>query len=85
MATISIRVDDDIKQQAEFIFDELGISMSSALTMFLKQTIRYGGIPFELKIDPFYASENQARLRKAIKDMDAGKGEHHDLIETDDE
>ena len=50
MAAINIRVDDDVKQQAEFIFGELGLSTSSAITMFLKQVIRCNGIPFDLKI-----------------------------------
>ena len=62
MANLNIRVDDTLKQQAELIFSDLGISLSAATTMFLKQVVRYNGIPFELRADPFYSAENQARL-----------------------
>ena len=35
--------------------------------------ISYGGIPFELKVDPFYSKENQDHLREAISDYESGK------------
>jgi antitoxin component of RelBE/YafQ-DinJ toxin-antitoxin module len=40
---------------------------------FFRQVVRCGGIPFELKTDPFYSPENQARLQKAINDYEAGR------------
>lgn len=53
MATtnLNIRTDKDIKDQAEQIFNELGLSMTTAVNMFLRTTIREHGIPFELKLD----------------------------------
>lgn len=53
MATtnLNIRTDKDIKDQAEQIFNELGLSMTTAVNMFLRATIREHGIPFELKLD----------------------------------
>ena len=51
MANLNIRVDDNLKQQAELIFSDLGISLSAATTMFLKQVVRYNGIPFELRAE----------------------------------
>ena len=62
MANLNIRIDDELKKQSELIFDDLGITLSAATTMFLKQVVRHNGIPFELKADPFYSKENQARL-----------------------
>ena len=47
--SISIRVDSDIKKQAEDLFDELGLSMSAAINIFLKRAVSQGGIPFEVK------------------------------------
>ena len=47
--TITVRLDTDTKEQAEELFDDLGMSMSSAITIFLKQCIRKGGIPFEIQ------------------------------------
>ena len=73
MANVNIRVDDKLKQDAENIFSELGLSMSTATNVFYKQVVRYGGIPFELRIDPFYSAENQAYLKKAINNYEEGK------------
>ena len=73
MANVNIRVDDVLKQEAESIFTALGLTMSTATNAFYKQVVRYGGIPFELRVDPFYSAENQAHLRKAIEDYESGK------------
>ena len=53
MATtnLNIRTDKDIKEQAERIFSELGLNMTTAINMFLRTTIRENGIPFALKLD----------------------------------
>ncbi len=47
--TLNLRVDAELKAQAEQIFSELGLPTSTAITMFLKSVVRYGGIPFELR------------------------------------
>ena len=51
---LNIRTDKDIKEAAEQIFNELGISMTTAVNIFLRQTIRSNGIPFELKLNTPY-------------------------------
>ena len=53
MATtnLNIRTDKDVKDQAEMIFNELGLNMTTAINMFLRTTIREHGIPFSLKLD----------------------------------
>lgn len=53
MATtnLNIRTDKAIKDQAEEIFNELGLNMTTAINIFLKASIRTHGIPFELKLD----------------------------------
>ena len=53
MATtnLNIRTDKAIKDQAEMIFNELGLNMTTAVNMFLRATIREHGIPFELKLE----------------------------------
>ena len=48
---LNIRTDKDVKDAAERIFSELGINMTTAVNMFLRQTIRENGIPFELKLN----------------------------------
>lgn len=53
MATtnLNIRIDKEIKNSAEKIFNELGLNMTTAINMFLRTTLREHGIPFELKIE----------------------------------
>ncbi|EGG92092.1 hypothetical protein HMPREF0491_00119 [Lachnospiraceae oral taxon 107 str. F0167] len=48
---LNIRIDKDIKEQAEGIFNELGMNMTTAVNIFLRTAIREHGIPFELKLD----------------------------------
>ena len=53
MATtnLNIRTDKDIKEQADAIFSELGLTMTTAINIILRTTIRENGIPFTLKLD----------------------------------
>lgn len=85
MANLNIRVDDTLKQQAEQIFSDIGITLSAATTIFLKQVVRYNGIPFELRADPFYSAENQTRLLISKERMEQTGGTVHELIEVDDD
>ncbi|GHS85862.1 hypothetical protein FACS1894103_7290 [Campylobacterota bacterium] len=48
-ATISIRIDDDIKQEAQELFTKLGMDMSTAVNIFIRQALRSGGIPFKIR------------------------------------
>ena len=48
MAQINIRIDDDIKNDGECLFRELGISFSSAVSLFVSQAIRERAIPFKI-------------------------------------
>ena len=50
-AYLNIRTDKDVKAQAEKIFDALGLNMSTAINIFLRQAIRENGIPFEVKLN----------------------------------
>lgn len=74
MSNLNIRVDDQLKKQVEVIFSDLGISLSAAITIFLKQVVRCNGIPFELKADPFYSAKNR---------MEQTGGTVHELIEVE--
>ena len=69
MSTIQIRTDEMTKVQAAEIFGQLGITMSDAINMFLRQSVMHGGLPFELKI-PKYNEDTQT----AIDDMQQSKG-----------
>ena len=77
MAQISLRVDDDVKRGAEQTFDDIGLSMSTAINIFLKKVARERRIPFELSADPFYSESNMAHLRRGVAALNAGKGVEH--------
>ncbi|MGN1382800.1 MAG: type II toxin-antitoxin system RelB/DinJ family antitoxin [Eubacterium sp.] len=47
---VQVRMDKELKDDANAIFDELGIDMSTAIKMFLKKCVAEGGIPFSLKV-----------------------------------
>ena len=76
MAQINIRIDEDLKNNAEILFNDLGLNITTAVTMFIRQSVRQGSIPFEIttKVDPFWNEANQKHLRKVIADLNAGKG-----------
>ena len=83
MAQIRLRVDDEVKQNAEKVLDTIGLSMSAAINIFLKTVARENRIPFELSADPFYSASNINYLEKKAADYEAGKLKfaEHDLIE----
>lgn len=53
MATtnVSIRMDTELKAQADELFAELGMNLSTAFNIFVRQSLREGGIPFEIRTD----------------------------------
>lgn len=84
MANINIRIDDDLKKDAEALFNDLGLNMTTATTMFLKQCVYRHGLPFEVSMDPFYSATNQSHLRRAVAQLDAAGGTAHELTEVED-
>lgn len=85
MAQISLRVDDEVKRNAERTFNDIGLSMSAAINIFLKTVVRENRIPFELSADPFYSKENMAELEKRVADINSGKStlREHELTEVE--
>lgn len=81
MANLNLQIDDDLKREAEAVLKNLGISLSTATTLFLKQVVRHNGIPFELEADPFYSVQNQSRLQEAKARMGQNKGVIRELME----
>ena len=61
---ISIRMDTELKAQAEALFGELGMNLTTAFNIFVRQAIREGGIPFKIKLDKPNA-ETAAAIREA--------------------
>ncbi len=82
MHTLQIRVDDDLKSRAQAVADNLGLDLTSAIRVFLKQFVRENGFPFLLKADPFFSQEHIAQLDRRAQEMDEQKKcVRHELIE----
>ena len=47
----SVRMDSDIKKQCEALYNELGINLTTAINVFLRQSIRVGGFPFDVRME----------------------------------
>jgi len=87
-AMINFRMDEGLKASMEQVCKDMGITMSTAFTIFATKVSRERRIPFEVTADPdpFYSNANMVRLRKAIEDAKAGKNMTvHELIEVDDD
>jgi len=83
MAQVSFRIDDKIKRDAEQVCDDIGISMSAAITIYLKRLGKERRIPFDLVADPFYSAKDIEALDKRIADIKAGKNiSEHELIKV---
>ncbi|MBR1662219.1 MAG: type II toxin-antitoxin system RelB/DinJ family antitoxin [Acidaminococcaceae bacterium] len=80
---INIRVNTELKKDAELLFADLGLNMSTAITMFLKSAVNHNGIPFEIKrvareplaLGAMSTEEVDAELEKAHQDVLAGRTE----------
>ena len=80
---VNFRMDAELKKDMEETCKELGMSMSTAFTIFAKKMTREKRIPFDVCIDPFYSESNMAYLKKVVNDIESGKAvlTEHDLIE----
>ena len=81
-AMINFRIDEKIKKEMEKICREMGMSMTTAFTIFATKVTKEKRIPFEITADPFYSESNMRYLEKVIADIESGKAKlvEHDLI-----
>ncbi|HGR3565104.1 TPA: type II toxin-antitoxin system RelB/DinJ family antitoxin, partial [Streptococcus pneumoniae] len=63
----SIRLDSEVKEQAQQVFSNLGMDMTTAINIFLRQAIQYQGLPFDVRLD-----ENR-KLLQALTDLDQNR------------
>lgn len=74
MSQIAVRVDDQLKKEATALFNELGLDMSTAVKLFLKQSVLTKSIPFKLALDE-YSKEEVEQAKKDIKKLVKEKSE----------
>ena len=82
---INFRIDEETKKEMEQVCNELGMTMSTALNIFIKKMTREKRIPFEVSIDPFYSENNIKHLEKITSEIDSGKAKlvEPELIEEE--
>ena len=86
LSTITARVDENDKVNFDTFCSSVGLTSSAAINIYVKTVLRERRIPFEIKQeDPFFSLDNQAYVLKSVKELRAGKGTAHELIEDSDE
>ena len=73
ISNINVQVDQDIKSQAQNLFSTLGMDLTTAINVFLRSSIEYGGIPFEIR-HRRYNPETEAAMQETL-DILSGKVE----------
>ena len=82
---VNFRMDAELKKSMEQVCADMGLSMTTAFTIFAKNVSREKRIPFEVSADPFYSESNIRHLENIIRDVNEGKAHfaEHDIIEVD--
>lgn len=76
---INFRIDKDLKLDLEEICEDMGMSLSTAFTIFAKKLVKERKIPFEIDSDPFYSKQNVKRLEKSIEQLEKTGGTIHKI------
>ena len=90
-SNVFAHVEPEIKEQAEQVLDQLGISMSNAVDMFLRQVVLRQGIPFEMKLpkriplaySAITKEEFDAEIGKGMEDIREGRVYSADAVEEE--
>ena len=83
MANIQVRVDDELKEKASFIFDCLGIDISTAIRMFLVRSVAVNGLPFPTILDDGYKERALAAMQKLSENAKANGTQNMTMEEID--
>ena len=80
---VNFRMDSELKKNMEKICSDMGMSMTTAFTIFAKKVTRERRIPFEISADPFYSENNMKYMEKTIAEIETGKASlsEHALLE----
>lgn len=90
-STIQIRVEDELKNKADELFKMLGTDTTSAIRMFLTQSVMHKGFPFEIKLNnavanpyvPMSENELMQKLENSMQQANQGKYRNADNVVSD--
>ena len=83
--TLQVRIDADLRKEADELFTSAGMDLSSAVRLFLRQSVIRRRLPFEVVTknpDPFWSEANQHVLRESIESLERGEGVRHELLDV---
>ena len=70
---LNIRIDRDLKERAEAVFADMGMNMTTAINLFVRQSLLKDTAPSEIYADPFYSEGNQRALRASLEQARQGR------------
>ena len=76
---VNFRLEKELKTKMEAVCKDMGMTMTTAFTIFAKKVCRERRIPFEITADPFYSDENISRLKASIAQMEETGGTVHEV------
>ena len=76
----SVRMDSDIKKQCELLYGELGMTLTTAINVFLRQSLRVGGLPFEVRLEQ-PNKETIAAMLEAERIVHDPNAKHYSAVE----
>ena len=82
-STLQIRVDSELRRDADEFFTRAGLDISSAVRLFLRQSVLRQRLPFQVVAenpDPFFSEANQRVLAESIRSYERGEAKRHELI-----
>ena len=76
--SMSIRLDSEVKEQAQQVFNSLGMDMTTAINIFLRQAIQYQGLPFDVRLD------GSRKLMEVLADLDQNRNMSQSFVSVSD-
>jgi addiction module antitoxin, relB/dinJ family len=75
---MSIRLDSEVKEQAQQVFNSLGMDMTTAINIFLRQAIQYQGLPFDVRLD------ESRKLMEVLADLEQNRNMSQSFVSVSD-
>ena len=76
--SMSSRLDSEVKEQAQQVFNSLGMDMTTAINIFLRQAIQYQGLPFDVRLD------ESRKLMEVLADLDQNRNMSQSFVSVSD-
>ena len=82
-STLQIRIDSNLRREADALFASTGLDLTSAVRLFLRQSVIRRRLPFDVITeapDPFFSEANQRVLADSIRSFERGEAKRRELI-----